>query len=78
LISSTLCERSTEKRRPACIARRLEEILAEKLDNVRNFKTHAAKMQNAFSVGITSGIPVDELTRVKLLRTSILGHHVIV
>jgi hypothetical protein len=59
-------------------ARRLEEILAEKLDNVRNFKTHAAKMQNAFSVGTTADIPVDELTRVKLLRTSILGHHVIV
>jgi hypothetical protein len=58
--------------------RRLEEILAEKLDNVRNFKTHAAKMQNAFSVGTTAGIPVDELARVKLLRTSILGHHVIV
>jgi hypothetical protein len=46
-------------------ARRLEEILAEKLDNVRNF-------------GTTAGIPVDELTRVKLLRTSIIGHHVIV
>ncbi len=30
--------------------RRLDEILAEKLDNVRNFKTHAAKMQNAFSI----------------------------
>ena len=26
--------------------RRLNEILAEKLDNVRNFKIHAAKMQN--------------------------------
>jgi hypothetical protein len=24
--------------------RRLDEILAEQLDNVRNFKTHAAKM----------------------------------
>ncbi len=35
-------------------------------------------MQNAFSVGTTAGIPVDELTRVKLLRTSILSHHVIV
>ena len=57
-------------------ARRLDEILAEKLDNVRNFKTHAAKMQNAFSIGITAGIPMDELTRIKLLRTSILGHHV--
>jgi hypothetical protein len=45
--------------------RRLDEILAEKLDNVRNFKNHAAKMQNAFSI-----------MRTKLLRTSILGHHV--
>jgi hypothetical protein len=58
-------------------ARRLDEILAEKLDNVRNFKTHTAKMQNAFSISTTAGIPMDELTRVKLLRTSILGHHVI-
>jgi hypothetical protein len=56
--------------------RRLDEILSEKLDNVRNFKTHAAKMQNAFSIGTASGIPMDELTRTKLLRTSILGHHV--
>jgi hypothetical protein len=55
--------------------RRLDEILAEKLDNVRNFKTHAAKMQNAFSIGTASGIPMDEITRIKLLRTSILGHH---
>jgi hypothetical protein len=44
---------------------------------VRNFKTHAAKMQNAFStIGTASGIPMDELTRTKLLKTSILGHHV--
>ncbi len=56
--------------------RRLDEILAEKLDNVRNFKIHAAKMQNAFSIGTACGIPMDELTRIKLLRTSILGHHV--
>jgi hypothetical protein len=56
--------------------RRLDEILAEKLDNVRNFKTHAAKMQNAFSIGTASGIHMDELTRIKLFRTSILGHHV--
>ncbi len=33
-------------------------------------------MQNAFSIGTASGIPMDELTRIKLLRTSILGHHV--
>jgi hypothetical protein len=58
-------------------ARRLDEILAEKMDNLRNFKTHTAKMQNAFSIGTTAGIlPIDELARVKLLRTSILGHHV--
>ena len=56
--------------------RRLDKILAEKLDNVRNFKTHAAKIQNAFSIGTASGIPMDEITRTKLLRTSILGHHV--
>ncbi len=34
-------------------------------------------MQNAFSIGTTAGIPMDELTRVKLLRTSILSHHVV-
>ncbi len=51
--------------------------MAERLDNVRNFKTHTAKMQNAFFIGITAGIPMNEITRVKLLRTSILGHHVI-
>ena len=56
--------------------KRLDEILAEKLDNVRNFKTHAAKIQNAFSIGTASGIPMDEITRIKLLRTSIRGHHV--
>jgi hypothetical protein len=33
-------------------------------------------MQNVFSIGTASGIPMDELTRIKLLRTSILGHHV--
>ncbi len=42
--------------------KRLDEILAEKLDNVRKFKTHAAKMQNASSIGTASGIPMDELT----------------
>ncbi len=55
--------------------RRLDEILAEKTDNVRNFKTHAPKMQNDFSIGTASGI-MDEIMRTKLLRTSILGHHV--
>jgi hypothetical protein len=43
---------------------------------VRNFKTHAAKMQNAFSIGTASGIPMNEITRTKMLRTSILGHYV--
>jgi hypothetical protein len=33
-------------------------------------------MQNAFSIETTSGILMDEITRTKLLRTSILGHHV--
>ncbi len=56
--------------------RRLDEILAEKLDNVHNFKTHAAKMQNAFSIGTAFGIPMDEISRIKVLSTSILGHHV--
>jgi hypothetical protein len=47
--------------------RRLDEILAEKMDNVCNFKTHAAKMQNVFSIGTASGISMDELTRIQLL-----------
>ncbi len=55
--------------------RRLDENLAEKI-YVRNFKTHAAKMQNAFAIGTASGIPMDEIMRTKLLRTSILGHHI--
>ncbi len=33
-------------------------------------------MQNAFSIGTASGIPMDEIMRTKLLRASILGHHV--
>ncbi len=33
-------------------------------------------MQNAFSIGTASGIPMDELTRIKLLKTSILSYHV--
>ncbi len=33
-------------------------------------------MQNAFSIGTASGIPMDEITRTTLLRTSILGYHV--
>jgi hypothetical protein len=73
--SSTRCERIMEKTTTHTV-RRLDEILAENLDNVPNFKTHAAKMQNAFAIGTASGIPMDELTRIKLLRTSILGHHV--
>jgi hypothetical protein len=68
--------RANYGKRTTRTVRRLDEILAEKLDNVRNFKTHAAKMQNAFSIGTASGIPMDELTRIKLLRTFILGNHV--
>jgi hypothetical protein len=64
------------KTKTRTVNRRLDEILAEKLDNVCNFKIHTAKMQNAFSIGTASSIPMDELTRIKLLRTSILGHHV--
>jgi hypothetical protein len=30
--------------------KRIKEILAEKLDNVRNLRTHVAKMRNAFSI----------------------------
>ncbi len=47
----------------------------EKLNNVRNLRTHVAKMRNAFSISTSAGIPVDEFRRVELLRDSIIGHH---
>ena len=55
--------------------RRIKEILAEKLDNVRNLRTHVAKMRNAFTISTSAGIPVDEFRRVELLRDSVIGHH---
>ena len=55
--------------------RRIKEILAEKLDNVRNLRTHVAKMRNAFTISTSAGIPVDEFRCVELLRDSIIGHH---
>ena len=55
--------------------RRIKEILAEKLDDVRNLRTHVAKMRNAFTISTSAGIPVDEFRRVELLRDSIIGHH---
>jgi hypothetical protein len=55
--------------------KRIKEILSDKLDNVRNLRTHAAKMRNAFSISTLAGIPMDEFRRVELLRDSIIGHH---
>jgi hypothetical protein len=55
--------------------KRIKEILSEKLDHVRNLRTHVAKMRNAFTISTSAGIPVDEFRRVELLRDSIIGHH---
>ena len=47
----------------------------KRLDNVRNLRTHVAKIRNAFTISTSAGIPVDEFRRVELLRDSIIGHH---
>jgi hypothetical protein len=49
--------------------------LTKKLDNVRNWRTHSAKMRNAFTISTTAGIIIDEYRRVEAVRKSIIGHH---
>jgi hypothetical protein len=53
----------------------VKEILTEKLDNVRNWRSHSAKMRNAFAISIAAGIIIDEYRRVEAVRESIIGHH---
>jgi hypothetical protein len=54
---------------------RVKEILTGKLDNVRNWRTHSAKMRNAFAISTAAGIIIDESHRVEAVRESIIGHH---
>jgi hypothetical protein len=44
--------------------KRVKEILSEKLDNARNWRTHSAKMRNAFAISTVAGIIIDEYRRV--------------
>jgi hypothetical protein len=55
--------------------KRVKEILTKKLDNVRNWRTHSAKMRNAFAISTAAGIIIDEYRRVEVVRESIIGHH---
>ncbi len=42
--------RSTYGKTTRHTIKRVKEILSEKLDNVRNWRTHSAKMRNAFAI----------------------------
>ncbi len=55
--------------------KRVKEILTEKLDNVRSWRTHSAKMRNAFAISTAAGIIIYEYRRVEAVRESIIGHH---
>ncbi len=48
--------------------KRVKEILTEKLDNVRNWRTHSA-------TSTAASIIIDEYRRVEAVRESIIGHH---
>lgn len=67
--------RSTYGKTTRHTIKRIKEILSEKLDNVRNWRSHSAKMRNAFAISTTAGIIIDEYRRVEALRESIIGHH---
>jgi hypothetical protein len=62
------------KRHAIHTIKRVKEILTEKLDNVRNWRTHSAKMKNAFANSTAAGIIIDEYRRVEAVRESIIGH----
>ena len=66
--------RSTYGKTTRHTIKRIKEILSEKLDNVRNWRSHSAKMRNAFAISTTAGIIIDEYRRVEALRESIIGH----
>ena len=67
--------RSTYGKTTRHTIKRIKEILSEKLDNVRNWRSHSAKMRNAFAISTAAGIIIDEYRRVEALRESIIGHH---
>ena len=56
--------RSTYGKTTRHTMKRVKEILTEKLDNVRNWRTHSA-----------AGIIIDEYRHVEAVRESIIGHH---
>jgi hypothetical protein len=55
--------------------KRVKEILTEKLDNVRNWRTHSAKMRNASAISTVEGINIDEYPCIEAVQESIIGHH---
>jgi hypothetical protein len=67
--------RSTYGKTTRHTIKRIKEILSEKLDNVRNWRSHSAKMRNAFAISTAAGIIIDEYRRVEALRESIIEHH---
>ena len=67
--------RSTYGKTTRHTIKRVNEILTEKLDNVSNWRTHSAKMRNAFAISTAAGIVIEEYRRVDAVRDSIIGHH---
>jgi hypothetical protein len=67
--------RSTYGKTARHTIKRVKEILTEKLDNVRNWRAHSAKMRNAFAISTAAGIIIDEHRRVDAVQESIIGHH---
>jgi hypothetical protein len=67
--------RSTYDKTTRHTIKRVEEILSEKIDNMRNWRAHSAKLQNAFAISTAAGITIDEYRRVEAMRESIIGHH---
>jgi hypothetical protein len=67
--------RSTYGKTTRHTIKRVNEILTEKLDNVSNWRTHSAKMINAFAISTAAGIIIDEYQRVDAVRDSIIEHH---
>jgi hypothetical protein len=54
---------------------KLDDLLIEPLDHVRNLDKHLARLFKTILMSETAGFPVDELRRVKIFRKSVRGHH---
>jgi hypothetical protein len=65
--------RSTYGKTTRHTIKRVKEILTEKLDNARNWRTHSAKKRNAFAISTAAGITIDEYRRDEAVRESIMG-----